>query len=308
MPVPITPLTDIPTTADPANFDARADSLLNVQLPRMVSEMNAVAMAMTLMLVTSISDDTLTIGTGETDIVIEPGKSFLPGMTVKVVAIGHPLIWMLGDVLAYDRDSGELSLQVYQKAGVGTFGQWSVFMAAAEHLDDEYLSRLPTREIILPSDYLVMVGADGVSNRVLSSGLGVQVGSIFMWPTNVLPDNCIWVPAAATSLSRTTYSRLHAIYAAAGYPWGNGDGSTTFNTAWMPPNYAPLQTDGTNVATQTVGQVIAHDHTNGFQMSAGSGQAASGSPNFVNTRNTGSTGGPANLAAGVRMRFAQRYQ
>ena len=31
------------------------------------------------------------------------------------------------------------------------------------------------------------------------------------------------------ALSRTTYAALHALFASAGYPYGSGDGSTTFN-------------------------------------------------------------------------------
>lgn len=38
---------------------------------------------------------------------------------------------------------------------------------------------------------------------------------------------------AGQELSRTDYARLNAVYAAAGYPYGNGDGSTTFNVRDM---------------------------------------------------------------------------
>ncbi len=37
-----------------------------------------------------------------------------------------------------------------------------------------------------------------------------------------------WVPILGQNLSRTTYAALNTIFAAAGYPWGAGDGSTTF--------------------------------------------------------------------------------
>lgn len=46
-------------------------------------------------------------------------------------------------------------------------------------------------------------------------------------PEATIPSGCLL--AIGQAVSRTTYSALNAIYSAAGYPYGSGDGTTTFN-------------------------------------------------------------------------------
>lgn len=51
------------------------------------------------------------------------------------------------------------------------------------------------------------------------------------YSASTLPTGFLWANGAAHS--RTTYPKLHAKYAADGYPYGSGDGSTTFNVPNM---------------------------------------------------------------------------
>ncbi len=44
--------------------------------------------------------------------------------------------------------------------------------------------------------------------------------------------NGIWLEMNGVAVSRTTYADLNTLYSGAGYPFGSGDGSTTFN---LPP-------------------------------------------------------------------------
>lgn len=102
-------------------------------------------------------------------------------------------------------------------------------------------------------------------------------------------------------------SGVHTAYYA---PWGIGDGSTTFGLPWFPADYTLLQAN-LNIATQSVGAVISHNHAglgganfavsgatnSGFQ--AGTGGTAAGT--------TANTGGSANLAAGVRTTIWIKY-
>jgi hypothetical protein len=151
--------------------------------------------------------------------------------------------------------------------------------------------------------------ADDSSTKIATTAFvdanGVKVGSIILLGGDDVPTGYLAIPTAATEISRTTYARL---FAKLGTKWGTGNGTTTFNMPFIPPDYTVLQAAALlNVATQTVGEVIAHDHTLGLQTGAPNGQAASSSPNFVRNQNTGVTGGPANKAAGMRFQFAIKY-
>lgn len=127
---------------------------------------------------------------------------------------------------------------------------------------------------------------------------GFPTGVVFDHAGTAAPSGSLALPLVPTNVSRTTYAALFAVI---GTTWGAGDGSTTFGLPYMPENYAGVQANG-NVGTATVGSVIAHAH--GLPM--GSGSSTSGS--YVGRDDspegaavsTNSTGGSANLAAGVR--------
>lgn len=125
----------------------------------------------------------------------------------------------------------------------------------------------------------------------------VPAGMIMDWPAAVAPSGWVALPLVPTNVSRTgTYARVFANLLTT---WGAGDGSTTFGIPYCPENYAIVQANG-NVTTTTTGEVKAHTHTVPEATSnAGTGSAAGSSPS--GTFGTSSTGGAANLAAGMRM-------
>lgn len=114
---------------------------------------------------------------------------------------------------------------------------------------------------------------------------------------------CPTAAGGAQVVSRITYA---ALFAAIGTTWGAGDGSTTFGIPWFPADYAAVQANA-NVGTDTVGQVISHQHSIGSQSlsyAAGAGVHAS----FPDSNGlTGLTGGAANLPAGVRVLKCVQY-
>lgn len=73
----------------------------------------------------------------------------------------------------------------------------------------------------------------GVDNSAVATSLDYKVrvwnpvGEITMWATNTAPTG--WLICDGTPVSRSTYTALHNLMQAAGYPYGAGDGSTTFN-------------------------------------------------------------------------------
>lgn len=131
-----------------------------------------------------------------------------------------------------------------------------------------------------------------------------RTGVIFDWPLAIAPAGALALPLVATNVSRTTYASLFAVL---GTTYGAGDGSTTFGIPFIPADYTTLQANA-NVGTSTVGQVIAHTHTytefdnpgaSGANGSLSSGDAAPVTANQSGAIN--STGGAANLAAGLRV-------
>ena len=137
-----------------------------------------------------------------------------------------------------------------------------------------------------------------------------NTGVIFDWSGTTAPSGALALPLVPTNVSRTTYAALHAVYAAQGYPWGSGDGSTTFGIPYFPADYVSAQANG-NVGSSTVGQILAHTHvastTNARYGSSGSNPgsnfwASGGDVGYggLFSLTTNSTGGAANLAAGMR--------
>lgn len=109
------------------------------------------------------------------------------------------------------------------------------------------------------------------------------------------PGLCMWYTAGTTApggwligdgsaVSRTTYSALNSAYSAVGYPFGAGDGSTTFN---MPDlrGRTPIGLDVASVRisgytglgsnggeqnhTLSIGELAAHNHSASSSSSAG---------------------------------------
>lgn len=132
----------------------------------------------------------------------------------------------------------------------------------------------------------------------------MPVGSLIDFAGTSAPAGYLACPTTATNISRTTYA---ALFAAIGTTWGAGDGSTTFGLPWFAADYAAVQSSG-NVGTATVGQVIAHTHTVANTYGAANQTLASAlSSNGGTAKSTGSTGGTANLAAGVRVLKCIKY-
>lgn len=149
----------------------------------------------------------------------------------------------------------------------------------------------------ITTDGTVVIGTTGLAfQQIGASTSTVLPGTIIEWSGSSAPAGYLACPLTATNISRTTYA---ALFAAIGTTWGVGDGSTTFGMPYFPADYAAVQANA-NVGTNSVGQVIAHTHTT-YSL-AGSFSGSSGtSTGQLGASSTGSTGGAANLAAGIRV-------
>lgn len=134
----------------------------------------------------------------------------------------------------------------------------------------------------------------------------VPVGTIIDFAKGTAPTGFLACPTSATNISRTTYAALFAVL---GTTWGAGDGSTTFGMPWFPADYAGVQANA-NVGTSTAGAVIAHIHQAVFSAGPGGGvlyPISTSSDTGTGQGPTTSTGGSANLAAGVRVLKCVKY-
>ena len=88
----ITALPPAPSGSDPTNFSDEADALLGA-LAQFVTETNTVAEAMNLNDTSDTSTSNNDIGTGAKTFTVTAGKSFLPGMSLKIAQTSSPSKW-----------------------------------------------------------------------------------------------------------------------------------------------------------------------------------------------------------------------
>jgi microcystin-dependent protein len=83
------------------------------------------------------------------------------------------------------------------------------------------------------------------------------VAEVMMSSGKNVPPNSFWMFADGSELVRADYSELDAIYSSLGYPWGAGDGTTTFNILQMhgAPTRFPKAAGG-----RTYGGAAQHQH------------------------------------------------
>jgi hypothetical protein len=121
----ITQLVNIPTIANPNNFDAYADNLLSVQLPTLVDEINTATLAMNLNATQDTSSTSNAIGTGSKTFTVTAGKSFLGGMFLIIADTAAPSTnAMYCQVTSYSGTT--LVVNVISVQGSGTKTAWLI--------------------------------------------------------------------------------------------------------------------------------------------------------------------------------------
>lgn len=140
---------------------------------------------------------------------------------------------------------------------------------------------------------------------VENASQGVPAGTRISFTGTTAPAGYLACPTAPTNVSRITYA---ALFAAIGTTWGAGDGSTTFGIPYYPANYTGVQANG-NVGTATVGENLAHTHSGVVTAipNVGANYLEAGTPLAPTSGSTASSGGSANLAAGIRELFCVKF-
>ena len=134
-------------------------------------------------------------------------------------------------------------------------GYYRIYLAEAIIVDIEVKNDLGVSQYTLLS-VEAMPDTSGSSPSVTA----VPTGGIIAWSTATAPTGFLLCNGAA--VSRATYSDLNTLLSAASYPFGNGDGSTTFNVPDMRGKF-PLgvASSGTGNTLGGTGGLIDHVHT-----------------------------------------------
>lgn len=106
-----------------------------------------------------------------------------------------------------------------------------------------------------------IVDADILDLRPLA-GQVCEPGTLKAWTGAIVPTGWLW--ADGTLQTRATFARLNALYAAQGYPYGAGNGSTTFGIPNLVGRF-PFADDATTTVGATGGSkdatLVTHTHT-----------------------------------------------
>lgn len=135
----ITPFVNIPSIANPNNFDPDADHFLTVQLPNRIAEMNAAgaaidqavedARAAASVAINGSSASSVLLGSGSKSFTVLAGHSWSIGTWLIIASRASPgTHWILGQVTAYSGTS--LTVSVHSFGGSGSRNDWDISLTA----------------------------------------------------------------------------------------------------------------------------------------------------------------------------------
>lgn len=116
--------------------------------------------------------------------------------------------------------------------------------------------------------YDFVISGTGLTTRTITRelvsadyiGQAGQVGEVILYPYDTLPTGFLRCDGSA--VNRSDYPKLHALAAAAGYPHGNGNGTTTFNVPDLRQRfYLGKSGSGTGSTLGGTGGSVDHAHT-----------------------------------------------
>ena len=183
------------------------------------------------------------------------------------------------------------------------------------------LTGTPTAPTPVTSDNSTKIATTAYTNLLLNSvasnTVGITIGGYLDFGGTSPPANFLVRPAAQTIVPISSYPLL---FAAVLTSFG-GNGTTTFGLPYLPVGYADIGSADGAIGSLSVGAVISHNHAPPTGLvapwlgnSLGGGDGAIDGSTYITpsdrnpiSGNTQSTGGAANLAAGIRCLKCVRY-
>lgn len=161
-----------------------------------------------------------------------------------------------------------------------------------------YLARPLAATNVNVSAYPALASAIGINwgNGATTAAGAFAIGTMYIIVT-IGTTNYTLIGAASNTVG--------TVFAATGVGAGTGTAATQFGLPVAPADYADVAANA-NIGTQSVGAIIAHTHTYSSMSVAGTMASAGATGGNLGVA-TGSTGGIANLAAGVRVLKCVKY-
>lgn len=235
----ITPLPDPPNSNDKDNFDPMADAFL-LAMQQFVPEANAeiehiesLAAAMTLNATNSVSSSSITVGVGFKSFFVQTSKSYVFGMTVRIVHESNRDRWMQGTVTSYNASNGVLTVYVTNTSLTGTYSSWIVFQSPIGLTVTHYQEFTSSGSYIKPNGvqniYVEAIGggASGcasVGGANPSGGGGGAFVSKLLLVGDISGSTTVTIGAGGAAIDTTTANNL-----------GNNGGQTLFGAHVIAP-------------------------------------------------------------------------
>ena len=127
----IRPLPPAPSRDNPGPFASQADALLTA-LAGFVDDCNALEQSLIFVGTTGQSSTALAVGAGTKTLTASTGKAWVVGAWVHLVSASGIGNVMVGQVLDYDVDTGELQVNVGAFAGTGTHSDWLIGLSSPQ--------------------------------------------------------------------------------------------------------------------------------------------------------------------------------
>jgi microcystin-dependent protein len=168
-------------------------------------------------------------------------------------------------------------------------------------------AQVPQAQTVIPltqkgaANGVAPLGADGL---VPIANGGIPVGTILDYAGAAVPGG--YFPCNGSAVSRTSYAALYAALGGAASPWGQGDGTTTFNVPDLQrrttigsggvqisgPAVTVGSVGGEEAHVQTLAEMVPHTHNVGTSNTVQGGAPLTAVPGNANTP-SGSAGGGA---------------
>lgn len=280
----IRPLPPAPSRDNPGPFASQADALL-AALAGFVDDCNALEQSLIFVGTTGQSSTALAVGAGTKTLTASTGKAWVVGAWVHLVSAGGIGNVMVGQVLDYDVDTGELQVNVGAFAGSGTYSDWLIGLSSPQApitsalIANGALAAKVGAEggLLLPGDADAALKAVPKQQMDAAVASVIAPGALQAFAMSSAPSG--WLKANGAAISRSTYATL---FAAIGTTFGAGDGSTTFNLPDLRGEFVRGWDDGRGVdsgrgfGTAQADEFEAHYHDVRTNSATGSGTGGGG--------------------------------
>lgn len=244
----VTPIPELPIRATMTDEDfSQQVGESFAAIPLFITELNAFAEAMNLNSTNGTSATSLFIENATKNLTVEPGKSYVPGQTLKIASTASPTNWMVGDVLSYNTGTGLLSVAAQYKQGSGTFAAWTISLSPPVPVTIPSGSKTVWFQAAAPTGWTQDTTHNDKALRIVSGAGGGTGGSVAF--ATAFASKAVTGTNSPVTLDNTNIPAHTHTYERAFTGSGNGLGGSS-----------PYITVGSVTASGSYGSSGAHNH------------------------------------------------